>query len=71
MALTGTVSARNTDANPSSEDANDGQPPIQQIMPRIYSKINLILPLAFGILALGFVLLYRMPAKELNERARR
>ncbi|MBV9504260.1 MAG: carboxypeptidase regulatory-like domain-containing protein, partial [Acidobacteriia bacterium] len=34
VALAGTVSARNTDANPSSQDANDGQPPIQQIMPR-------------------------------------
>src|SRR5262249_375184 len=54
-----------------SSGSQDGQPPVQQIMPRLYDKAKLILALAFGILALGFVLLYRMPAKEANERGRR
>jgi hypothetical protein len=68
--LTGAVSPRNTEANTSSGD-NDGQPPIQQIMPRVYGQTKLILPLALGILALGFVLLYRMPGKDTDARARR
>lgn len=51
-------------------DSTAGQPQVVQIMPRLYSKLNLILPLALGILALGFVLLYRAPAKETNERGR-
>jgi len=47
-------------------------PQIEQIMPRLYNKVTLILALALGILALGFVLLYRTPApKEANERGRR
>jgi hypothetical protein len=59
------------DENASAEsDSTAGQPQIQQIMPRLYSKLNLILPLALGILALGFVLLYRAPVKETNERGR-
>ena len=64
----GTVAA---DQNaPADSDAASGQPQIQQIMPRLYTKLNLILPLALGILALGFVLLYRAPVKETNERGR-
>ncbi|HXS98219.1 MAG TPA: hypothetical protein VN736_26660 [Candidatus Limnocylindrales bacterium] len=39
-------------------DSNSG-PQIEQIMPRLYSKAKLIIVLAMGILALGFVLLYR------------
>jgi hypothetical protein len=69
--LTGTASPRNTDADTSGAGANDGQPPIQQVMPRIYSQGKLILALALGTLALGFVLLYRMPGKDTNGRARR
>jgi hypothetical protein len=69
--LTGTVSPRNTDADPSGGGANDGQPPVQQIMPRVYSQAKLILALALGTLALGFALLYRMPDKDTNGRARR
>ena len=69
--LTGTVSPRNTDADTSGAGANDGQPPIQQIMPRVYSQAKLILILALGTLALGFALLYRMPDKDTNGRARR
>ena len=69
--LTGTVSPRNTEADTSGGGANDGQPPIQQIMPRVYSQAKLILALALGTLALGFALLYRMPDKDTNGRARR
>jgi hypothetical protein len=58
-----------TDA-PADADSNAGQPQVTQIMPRLYTKLNLILPLALGILALGFVLLYRAPVKEMNERGR-
>jgi hypothetical protein len=53
-------------------------PAIDQILPRVNSNVPLILGIAFGILALGFVLLYRMQdtptaaqAKEANERRRR
>jgi hypothetical protein len=69
--LTGTVSPRNTEADASGGGANDGQPPIQQIMPRVYSEAKVILGLALGTLALGFALLYRMPDKDTNGRARR
>jgi hypothetical protein len=68
--LTGTVVPDSGDSSGDS-GANEGQPPIQQIMPRLYNKIGLILGLALGILTLGFVLLYRMPAKEMNDRSRR
>ncbi len=68
--LTGAISPRNTDADASAPDS-DGQPPVQQIMPRLYGQIKLILPLALGILALGFILLYRMPLKDTDGRARR
>lgn len=69
--LAGVISPRNSEASTDSESGTgDGSPPIQQIMPRLYSKIKLILPLALGVLALGFVLLYRMPAKETHERGR-
>jgi hypothetical protein len=69
--LTGTVSPRNTEADTSGGGANDGQPPIQQVMPRVYSQAKVILALALGTLALGFALLYRMPDKDTNGRARR
>ena len=69
--LTGTVSPRNTEADTSGGGANDGQPPVQQIMPRVYSQAKVILALALGTLALGFALLYRMPDKDTNGRARR
>jgi hypothetical protein len=51
-----------------SPDSDSG-PRIEQIMPRLYGKATLIIALALGILALGFILLYR--AKEANERGRR
>jgi hypothetical protein len=68
VTFTGTV-APAPDA-PADADSNAGQPQVTQIMPRLYTKLNLILPLALGILALGFVLLYRAPVKEMNERGR-
>jgi hypothetical protein len=40
-------------------DSDQGGPPIQFVLPKIYTKLTWILSLAFGILALGFVLLYR------------
>ncbi len=67
--LAGTVAPQSGEAADSG--APDGSPPIQQIMPRLYTKVKIILPLALGILALGFVLLYRAPVKEMNERSRR
>jgi hypothetical protein len=58
--------------------AENSGPQIEQIMPRVYGKAIPILAIALGILALGFVLLYRhnatplpAPAKETNERGRR
>jgi hypothetical protein len=49
----------------------DSGPQIEQILPRVNAKAPLILALALGILALGFVMLYRADAKESNERGRR
>jgi hypothetical protein len=67
------------------EDA--GGASYEQIQPRVYSKMTWILALTFGILTLGFILLYRAsvpetaaaaapetriaPAKGKNERRRR
>lgn len=68
--LTGAVAAVATDA---AGDA-DGSPKIEQIMPRVLGQTKLIVALALGILALGFVLLYRAPGtplKESRERPRR
>jgi len=73
--LTGTEAAPPT-ADAAQGDSSDSGPQIEQIMPRLYSKSKLILGLAFGILAIGFALLYRAPqataspAKESNERGR-
>jgi len=67
--FSGTLAPANENAAADS-DSTAGQPQIQQIMPRLYTKLNLILPLALGILALGFVLLYRAPVKRANERGR-
>ena len=61
-------------ASASEADASEERPQIEQIMPRLYGKVVPILGVAFGILALGFALLYRahgtVPAKESNERGR-
>jgi hypothetical protein len=71
VTLSGTAAAAPAAAE---ADQQDSGPQIEQILPRLYSKAPLILGVALGILALGFVLLYRAPAaapKETNERGRR
>ena len=78
--LTGTEAAAPADTSSgASDDSADSGPQIEQIMPRLYSKVKLILALALGILAIGFALLYRSPSvtaaasasgKESNERGR-
>ena len=81
--ISGTGSLRQ--ANDSADDASG--PTFEQIPPKVYGNMKWILVLAFGILTLGFILLYRarvpettramaqtrphLPAKEKNERRRR
>jgi hypothetical protein len=49
-----------------SSDEDNGMPTIQEVKPRIYDRLYWILGMAFGILGLGSVLLYRnaAPAKK-------
>lgn len=70
-----------------SDDSGGGGATFEQIPPRVYGNMKWILVLAFAILTLGFILLYRAqvpataqttaqpqsksPAKEKNERRRR
>jgi len=74
-------------AEQASDDSGGGGATFEQIPPKVYGKMTWILVLAFAILALGFILLYRAqvpataqaaaqpaaksPAKEKNERRRR
>jgi hypothetical protein len=70
IAPPGAGAGADTDADASESSG----PQIEQIMPRLYGKAIPILAIALGILALGFVLLYRhnsAPAKETNERGSR
>jgi hypothetical protein len=72
--FTGTEAAAPA-ADASADQAGNSGPGIEEIMPRIYGKVGLILTLALGILGLGFVLLYRAGPegavpKESNERGR-
>jgi len=76
VSLTGTAqpSAAEADAGSDSGTSDPGNQ-IQEIMPRVLTQLKPILGLALGILALGFVLLYRASstpsaAKEPNERRR-
>ena len=69
--LAGAVAPDSNNGADSSNADTSSQPPVQQIMPRIYDQTKLILGLAFGILALGLILLYRIPQKDAHERARR
>ena len=55
------------DASGGDQTDNSG-PQIEQIMPRVYTQLWPILGITLGILALGFVLLYR--SKEPHERGR-
>jgi 5-hydroxyisourate hydrolase-like protein (transthyretin family) len=57
-------------------ESQDGGPQIEQILPRVNNKQVTILALAFGILGLGFALLYRASptadnAKESHGRGRK
>jgi hypothetical protein len=72
ISLTGAAEPSPADAVADSGDQS-GAPQIQEIMPRLYTKVGPILGLALGILALGFVLLYRTPgaARESNDRGQR
>ena len=51
-----------------SADQNEGAPQIEEILPRVYNKLALILAFALGILALGFVILYRSGPHERAQR---
>jgi hypothetical protein len=72
ITLTGTEAAAPAAEAPADQPDNSG-PQIEEIMPRVYNQSKLILVLALGILALGFVVLYRASdtAKESHERGRR
>ncbi len=71
ITLTGAEAAAPAAAAPDQAD-NTG-PQIEQIMPRVNSQAKTIMVLALGILALGFVLLYRASdsSKETHERGSR
>jgi hypothetical protein len=63
-------------AGSESQQADGNAPPIEEIPPRVSSRAALILAAASAVLALGFVILYRMPLpstspKETHERGRR
>ena len=47
-----------------SSDEDNGMPSIQEVKPRIYDRLYWILGMAFGILGLGSVLLYRTSARS-------
>jgi hypothetical protein len=70
--LTGTEAAPPAAASADQQDSSG--PQIEQIMPKVFNQAPVILALALGILALGFVLLYRAsaeaPAKESHDRRR-
>lgn len=55
VAITGTGSMRPQQP----AEAQDAGPQLEQIMPKVWDNVALILGLALGILALGFALLYR------------
>ena len=74
ITLTGEEAAPPDAPDAAAEQSDAGGPGIEQIMPRVNSQAIPILGIALGILALGFILLYRNnpgPAKESNERGRR
>ncbi len=47
---------------PESSGEEDG-PSIQEVLPRVYDQVTIVLVLAIGILALGFALIYRQPGR--------
>jgi len=59
----GTGSLQSAEAASQGDDS--GQPQIQEVKPRIYERLYWILGMAFAILALGSILLYRStPARQ-------
>ena len=70
----------NVSAAAAGSDSGDSGPAIEEIMPKVWDNVTWILALALGILALGFVVLYRaqpggapeaLAPKGKNERGRR
>jgi hypothetical protein len=59
--ITGTGSLRNAEAAPADEE-DAGQPQIEEKGARVYTRMYWVLALAFAILGLGGVLLYRRSA---------
>lgn len=57
--VAGTGSLQAGADSPAQSDDNNGQPTIQEVKPRIYERLYWILGMAFAILALGSILLYR------------
>ena len=57
---------RAADASGSGDDDNNGAPTIQEVKPRIYDQLYLILGIAFATLAAGSVALYRSNAAKKN-----
>jgi len=53
---------------PSAESEESSGPQIQQIMPRVNRQAAPILAIALGILALGFILLYRSNDEQRGRR---
>ncbi len=65
ISLTGVAdpSAQAGDASADSGGQDQGSQ-LSEVMPRLHTQLKPILALAFGILALGFLLLYRTPARS-------
>jgi hypothetical protein len=62
---TGSLSPAAADtASGGGDDDNNGAPTIQEVKPRIYDQLYLILGIAFATLAAGSVVLYRSSAKK-------
>ncbi len=64
---TGSLTPAAQDASGASgggDEDNNGAPGIQEVKPRIYDQLYLILGIAFATLAAGSVALYRSSAKK-------
>jgi hypothetical protein len=64
VAGSGSLAAGGAEQTGGAQQEDTGQPQIQQSNPRIYDRLYIILGLAFGILALGIIVLYRSQAQE-------
>jgi hypothetical protein len=56
---TGALEQSNAGGGAASSEEDTGAPTLQEVRPRIYDRMYWILGVAFGVLALGSVLLYR------------